>query len=359
MLTRKDFIRQMMAVSAGTACLGFAGIARSLTTGESPPNPLDFLTFDLHAHPGRFYRKGLYDYAGDEALIKSVGEMNTAGLSGAFFSLVVDTLITEITSTAIVPSREFNKGEAWNEYKRQLAQLKGLCDEYGIRHAARLGDLMLDTRSIGVAAFFACEGGDFLESGDQLDEVYADGVRSIQLVHYAPNKLGDLQTNDSQHHGLSETGESVVHKMNDLGMLIDVAHASEKTVKDVAAKSDAPIMLSHSILKLDEERPIDIRAITPDHARVVASTGGIIGAWPSGFNTSFEDFIDNILRLIDVADVDHVGLGTDMDSNYKPVLDSYLQLEIWSNALKARGLSDDEVHKVAGGNAARILEIVL
>jgi membrane dipeptidase len=146
--------------------------------------------------------------------------------------------------------------------------------------------------------------------------------------------------------------------MNELGMLIDVAHASEKTVNDVAEKSNAPIMLSHSILKLDEERPIDIRAITPDHAKAVASTGGIIGAWPSGFNTSFEDFIDNILRLIDVAGVDHVGLGTDMDSNYKPVFDSYLQLESWSNALKARGLSDAEVHNVAGGNAVRVLEVV-
>jgi membrane dipeptidase len=57
--------------------------------------------------------------------------------------------------------------------------------------------------------------------------------------------------------------------------------------------------------------------------------------------------------------VDHVGLGTDMDGNYKPVFSSYLQLPDWVSALQSKGLSESEVAKVTGGNALRVLGRVL
>ncbi len=354
MVTRKKFIQQTLTLTAGTALLGFetANARQQSTTPK-----FDFLAFDLHAHPGRFYRRGISDYSGDEGVRKTVEEMNRGGLSGAFFSTVVDTLVTRRTDNGIVPARTFAKGEAWKEYKRQIAELNALCMALPMRKTTNLEHL-LDRTSSQVAAFFACEGGDFLESADQLDELYADGVRSVQLVHYAPNPLGDLQTYASQHDGLSKLGTEVVRKMNALGMVIDVAHASFKTVSDVVDISDKPIILSHSILKLNEDRPLAARALTVEHAKIVTATGGVIGAWPSGFNTSFDDYIDNILRLIDVVGIDHVGLGTDMDSNYKPVLDSYLQLSSWTEALRGRGLTEGEVQKVAGDNVARVLKAV-
>lgn len=352
MLSRKQFIHKALAASAGTALMGFSSIDNKWLLSESS-RKLDFTVFDLHAHPGRFYRRGMEGYESDAPVLKTVEEMNAGGLSGAFFSFVVDTLVTKVTATGVVPARKFNKGEAWAEYKRQLKEFNSLCEQLPLRKAKTVADLTKPSET--AAAFFGCEGGDFLQSTDQLDEMYSDGVRCIQLVHYAPNPLGDLQTSESQHNGLSKTGKAVVNKMNKLGMVIDVAHASYKTVIDVASATSEPIILSHSILKTEEDRPISIRAITPEHAKVVASTGGVIGAWPSGFSTSFDDYIDNIMRLIDVVGVDHVGLGTDMDSNYKPVLDSYLQLSQWTNALKAKGLSEEEVKKVAGGNAIRIL----
>ncbi|HCR55011.1 MAG TPA: hypothetical protein DIW27_11385 [Cytophagales bacterium] len=356
MLKRKEFIRKALTVTAGTTLMGFRLSDNQWLTNDS--NKLEDITFDLHAHPGRFFRKGMSDYADDAGFKKTVNEMNTAGLSGAFFSTVVDTLVTQVTPTGVVPAREFEKGEAWQEYKRQITALKTLCNDLPVRQATRVDELTDPSRN-KVAVFFACEGGDFLESEDQLDEVYADGVRCIQLVHYAPNPLGDLQTSDSQHNGLSKLGKAVVRKMNRLGMVIDVAHASYNTVKDVAAITNQPLILSHSILKLTDDRPIAIRAISKEHAKIIKSTRGVIGAWPSGFNSSFQDYIDNIMRLIDVVGVDHVGLGTDMDSNYKPVLDSYLQLAQWIDALKAKGLTSDEVKKVAGGNVVRVLGKVL
>jgi membrane dipeptidase len=207
-----------------------------------------------------------------------------------------------------------------------------------------------------VAAFLACEGGDFLQ-GDagRLDEMHADGVRSVTLVHYHPNELGDLQTSPAQHDGLSAAGKAVVRRMNRLKMVIDVSHATFETTRDVAALTSAPIMLSHGILKSDGPRPLAERAVTVEHARLVAATGGMIGVWPSGYNASFDEFVQNTVRMIDAVGIDHVGLGTDMDGNFRPVLDRYSQVPRWLEGLKAQGLRDDDVRKVAGGNAQRLL----
>ena len=71
--------------------------------------------------------------------------------------------------------------------------------------------------------------------------------------------------------------------MNKLKMLIDVAHAAEPTVCAVVDLTDAPIMLSHSLLRIDDNRPLARRTITTDHAKLIAKTGGVIGAWPSGY----------------------------------------------------------------------------
>jgi membrane dipeptidase len=118
-------------------------------------------------------------------------------------------------------------------------------------------------------------------------------------------------------------------------------------------------MLSHGILQLEGRRPLSNRAVTVEHARLIAQTGGLIGVWPSGFNTSFDEFVDNTLRMVEAVGIDHVGLGTDMDGNFKPVFDSYRQTSQWLAGLKSKGLSDDDVRKIAGGNARRLLRKVL
>ena len=88
---------------------------------------------------------------------------------------------------------------------------------------------------------------------------------------------------------------------------------------------------------------------------MVAGAGGIIGSWPSGLGlSSFADYIDAILRLVDVAGIDHTAIGTDMDANFKPVLRSYRDWSLIPAALLARGMREDEVAKIMGGNFMRI-----
>jgi membrane dipeptidase len=352
MQTRKQFLKNTVSMASGAALFGVKGIADLVIT-----NPMaSYITFDLHCHPGRLFEKGSSGFGEIVQPGKTLGEMNSAHLSGAFFGLVADAKIIKLGDKGVSITGKYQTGEAWEEYKRQLKDMKDFFQQASVRQATQASDLK---PSGSVAAFISVEGGDFLEGQvDKLDEVYNDGVRSIQLVHYVPNDLGDLQTSAPMHNGLSSFGKDIVRKMNKLGLLIDVAHASYQTVKDVASLSDSPIMLSHSILEMEADRPIGKRAISKEHAKLVAQTGGLIGAWPSGFNKSFDEYVDNILRLVDVAGIDHVGIGTDMDGNFKPVLSSYTQYPSLADALKNKGLAQNEVEKIMGGNAATVLKKV-
>ena len=354
MITRRRFLHDSLLASAGLSLLPATG-----ALGEALPQD-GRVTFDLHTHPGAFFFKGTPEYLGDDAVLKTVTGMRDAGLTGAFFSLVADAPLIERTATGIRPRGMYAAGESPREYQRQLAILKGLLGTMPAILATTSSDLARAQRERKVAAFLACEGGEFLDGKpERVDQLYSDGVRSIQLVHYVPNILGDLQTSAPQHGGLSTLGKSVVKRMNAVGMVIDVAHASFETVRDVVSLTSAPVILSHSILKIDDSRPIAARTISEEHARLVAKTGGVIGAWPSGFNASFDEFVDNTKRLIDVAGIEHVGLGTDMDSNFNPVLGSYAQLAGFATALQAKGLTQGEVAQVMGGNMQRVLKKVL
>ncbi len=364
MMNRRRFVRDTLLATAGVSALSRAAHAqRSVEHAtqyaghEIQPAPL---VFDLHSHPGATFQKGRPEYQGDEAHRKTVASMQSGGLTGAFFSLVADGPLIELTPTGVITHDAYAKGQAAREYQRQLADLKALLGTTSAFIATRAADLPRAQRDRTVAAYLACEGGEFLE-GDagRVDQLYADGVRSLQLVHYVPNVLGDLQTQPRQHGGLSAAGKAVVKRLTAKGMVIDVAHASFETVRDVASQTSAPIILSHSILKMDDSRLLAARAITVEHAKLVAKTGGVIGAWPSGFNASFDEFVSNTVRLIETVGVDHVGLGTDMDGNLKPVLGDYKQLPDWLTALKSKGLSASDVAKVAGGNMQRVLAQVI
>lgn len=351
-ITRRHFLRHSALFTSGLSVVSQA--SRDARAQGEP------VSFDLHTHPGAFYNRGRPIYPGDSAVRKTVGGMRAVSLTGAFFSLVSDAPLIARTSTGVVPRGTYGLGEGQAEYRRQLANLHALLKTTDAFLATRSSDLLRAQREHRVAAFLACEGGECLDGQpERIDQLYADGVRSIQLVHYVPSVLGDLQTQPRQHGGLSALGKAVVKRASTAGMIIDVAHAAFDTVRDVASHTSAPILLSHSILKIDEGRPLAARAISEEHAKLVAKTGGVVGAWPSSFNASFAEFATNTKRLIDVVGIEHVGLGTDMDGNAKPVMSEYAQVTDWAEALQATGLSRADVAKVLGGNVQRVLAQVV
>jgi len=241
MLSRRGFLHSSL-MATGAALLP--------REAQRPP-----LSFDLHTHPGAFFNKGKPGYVGDDSLGGTVRGMRGGRLTGAFFSLVADAPLIELTPTGVKTRGAYTPGEAVREYERQLALLRAQLRGTPAFAATRADDLLRAQREHTVAAFLACEGGEFLD-GDaaHVDRLYADGIRSLQLVHYVPSALGDLQTQPPEHHGLSALGRAVVSRCNARGMLIDVAHASMETVQQVAARTTAPIILSHSILSMDSGR---------------------------------------------------------------------------------------------------------
>ena len=204
-----------------------------------------------------------------------------------------------------------------------------------------------------------CEGADFLEGDvEGVEEVHRQGARSITLVHYRVNELGDIQTEAPVHGGLTPFGAEVVREMNRLGMVIDLAHATWDVTRDVLALTDAPVLISHSHLaRGPDPHP---RLLSEEHALAVTRSGGVVAAWPAGVAlASLDEFVDEILRMVDLLGVDHVALGTDMDANYRPVLTSHRQVPDLASALLDRGAGVDTVGQILGGNLVRLYSQVL
>src|SRR6188768_1217877 len=133
MTTRREFILRSAALMTAPAFFN-ASQAHNHPLASSP-------TFDLHSHPGLFVSKGTPRYLGDQAAARTVNEMNSGGLTGAFFGLVADAPIITVTPNGIVPAEGYKPGEAWKEYRRQLAIVKEMITSLPITNAKNASDL--------------------------------------------------------------------------------------------------------------------------------------------------------------------------------------------------------------------------
>ena len=192
-----------------------------------------------------------------------------------------------------------------------------------------------------------------------MQEAFDRGIRSLQLVHYRINELGDIQTAAPIHGGLTDFGRAAVKEMNRLGIIVDVAHATQAVVAGVAETTTQPIVLSHTDI---EDGSGWARFISRDHARLVAGTGGVIGAMPIMLGhrgDSIPGYVAHISRLVDAVGVDHVAIGTDMDGIGPGVIFSdYARWPSLAAALIDRGYRPEEVGKILGGNAQRVFQRV-
>jgi membrane dipeptidase len=317
---------------------------------------------DIHSHPGRTFLAGV----DIDSLVLSnmssgfeadrLADMRSGQVTASLFAIVADVKVLGISATSgIVINREFEPGEAFADFERQLDRFLALRDAGDIAFANSADEVRAAHRDRQSVVVLASEGADFVEDKlERLGNAYAAGLRSVTLVHYRPSEFGDNQTSTPVHGGLSAPGADVIREMNRLGMLIDMAHASFDTVRNAVEISSAPMILSHSHLVSDVP---NARLLTPEHALLITNSGGVIGSWPAGVTSkTLSDFVDETFRLIDLVGIDHVSIGTDLDANYKPVLTDYVQFPEFVSMLLARGLSDEEAGKVAGENFLRVFD---
>jgi membrane dipeptidase len=327
-------------------------------------NPVP-LIIDVHAHPGRCFLAGLDDgdplagLLGGADVVTALAAARHAGITAVTLSTVADLrVLTPDPERGLRATRQFRPGEALADHERQLAGIAEIVAGAGLDVARTAADIERAHEEERLAVLVSCEGGDFLDGRlDALATAREAGASSLTLVHYRVNEIGDVQTEEPVHGGLSPFGRDVVDECNRLGMIIDCAHATFETTVGVLEVSRDPVLISHS--HLDHASQRHPRLLSSDHARALASAGGLIGAWPSGVtSTSLDDFADEVVRLADLVGVDHVAIGTDMDANYRPVLTGYGDFAVLQVMLAARGLSQPELGQILGANALGLLATV-
>lgn len=304
-------------------------------------------TIDMHTHAGRvFTPKGDLD--------DTKRAMAEGGVTAFCFSPIADRAVLKTVKGMNRAVRQPTPGELYSDTYKQLKRARVHFKKHDLIAIRRSSDLH-NAKSAGrYGVLTAIEGGDFLEGRlERVEEAYGRGVRSIQLVHYRINELGDIQTEAPRHGGLTPLGQNVVREQNRLGMIIDVAHLTFAGVKEVAKVSTKPILLSHSMLGDGRGR-----SISRDHAKVVADTGGVIGLFAAG-EKSLRGYINRFQRMADVVGVEHIGIGSDMGSRGPfYVFKSYREFPSLAQGLLDSGFNASETAGILGGNFLRVFRTV-
>ena len=171
--------------------------------------------------------------------------------------------------------------------------------------------------------------------------------------HFFDNAFGG-SAHGLEKTGLTDRGREMVRRMETRGMLVDVAHASSATIDDVLEMATRPVVASHTGVRGTAD---NARNLSDAHVRGIAETGGVlgIGFWPTACGGEDVASIARSIRYaVGVAGIEHVGLGSDFDGAVPVPFDATGLVQL-TDALLEAGLDDDEIAKVMGGNARRVL----
>lgn len=260
-----------------------------------------------------------------------------------------------------------------------------------------------------LAALMGVEGGHAIENDIRiLRDFYRLGARYMTLTWSNTNEWADssgdtADTSIPHHNGLTDFGRDIVLEMNRLGMMVDISHVADKTFWDVMDVSKAPVIASHSCARALSDHP---RNMTDDMLRAVGKNGGVVMVnfysqfvddnyrkayqaqaaerkaamkaledhqraqgitevdtgkiekeWVARIpRPPFESLIDQIDYVAKTAGIDHVGLGSDFDGidSLPQGIDSVADLPKITEALAARGYTEEQLHKILGGNLLRV-----
>ena len=246
------------------------------------------------------------------------------------------------------------------------------------------------------------------EDLSNIETYYKKGVRYITLVHSSNNDLADSATDPAgpEHNGISEFGSKVVKEMNRLGIMVDVSHGSDAVFYDAIKISKAPIIATHSNARSVTNHK---RNMTDDMLKLIAKNGGVVqltmlsnylrdpvpnitaeklkkellsSIKPIDQMTTLEkemmrkrlneiddkypiapanlkNVVDHIDHIVNVAGIDHVGIGCDFDGGggIDGVFDVSQVMNITIELVK-RGYNEDQIAKIWGGNLIRVFSEV-
>tara|TARA_B100001179_G_scaffold129835_1_gene93086 strand:- start:401 stop:1567 length:1167 start_codon:yes stop_codon:yes gene_type:complete len=206
----------------------------------------------------------------------------------------------------------------------------------------------------GIGALLSIEGLQNLE-GDlaNLDTLHEAGFRMASLTHFFDTDLAGSM-HGVEKGGLTDKGRKAVRRMEELGMVIDIAHCSHKCVADILAMAKRPVVSSHGGVQATCQVN---RNLTDDEIRGLAKTGGVIGIgyWDGAVcGTSPRDTAKAMKHVRDLVGIDYVALGSDYDGAVTVRFDTSELVQV-TQALLDEGFTEDEIRAVMGGNALRVL----
>lgn len=288
-------------------------------------------------------------------------KMLRGGISGSFFALYIPARLSneEATAYAFAQLEELKRQVAANSDKVAFAVDR---------------ESMLANASKGLASIFlGLENGSALLGREGvLQELYSEGVRYVTLCHSEDNDICDSCTGKGRWGGLSPLGRKLVGEMNSLGMVIDVAHTSNDTVRDVLDLSEKPIAYTHGCCS---ELCSHKRNLPDDLIARISSGGGVVcmSIYPCFLSDDYADFdddnpdgrampemekvLDHMEHAVAVAGVEGVGFGTDYEgiNHTAKGLESIENLPLLLAGLQKRGFSTADVAKIASENLLRVI----
>lgn len=203
------------------------------------------------------------------------------------------------------------------------------------------------------AGLLTIEGAQALEGKvENVDVLYEAGFRMMSPSHFFDTEMGGSSAGVDKI-GLTGKGREMVQRMEARHMLVDVAHASPKTIDDILSFATRPVVASHTGVKGTCDNS---RNLSDDHLRRIAATGGLIGIAFFEFAVCGPDakaIARAIRHAADVAGVDHVALGSDFDGAIAEPFD-VTGLGLLIDALIDSGFGEDDIAKIMGGNAIKL-----
>lgn len=223
-----------------------------------------------------------------------------------------------------------------------------------IRSRADLLQFLTTRSNHQVAGFLGAEGAQPLESDlKNLEELYGAGFRMMAPTHFTDTAIGGSSAGMNKG-GLTTLGRQWVRAMEARKMIIDLAHASPATLRDVTTIATRPLLVSHTGVKGTCNNP---RNLSDDELRAVARTGGVIGigVWDTATCGKDAGATARAIRYaVKIVGIDHVALGSDFDGGTTTPFDAS-GWPLITEALMNEGFSEEEIRKIMGENTLRVL----
>ncbi|MBA4148015.1 MAG: membrane dipeptidase [Verrucomicrobia bacterium] len=343
------------------------------------------------------YRKkgndlGAFDITKDTSANKLVTDfprLRAGGVGGQFWSVYIPPTMTGTIGVRAV--------------LEQIDVVHRLCEKYPneLELALTADDVERIYRSGKIASLIGMEGGHAIDNSlAMLRMMHALGARYMTLTHMKSLDWADAATDTPKSNGLSEFGEQVIAEMNRLGMLVDISHVSDNTMRHVLRVTKAPVIFSHSSVRAlcDHGRnvPDDVIKLLPQNGGVLmvnfmpgyltergrqytvakqaeedrleklhgndrTASQAALEKWkqsnPRPQAADLKDVANHIDHIRKIAGIDYVGIGADYEGFDGPPtgLEDVSTYPALFAELMNRGYSAEDIKKVAGSNILRVM----